>query len=940
VQSPGFSVSDCSFSDIANLIPNVLACAAKTFRLDDLGTWVHRGLDNITVFGDASSNVGTRLSGGAGDDSIQGTNGDDYLSGGLSGGDTIDAFGGDDIIIGGAGEDLLKGGPGNDVINGGEAQLGDIVDGGSGADFIHNSNATGLVASMLGEAGDDFIQGGKDSDLLLEGGEGNDWIEGLAGLDMLFGDMGLLAGVFDPVRGGNDILTGGAQNDSLFGNGGNDIYNLGDGSDAILDGSGFDWANYEGVKRFDTGATSRPSAWADLSGVNPNALNAPADAFMNVDALSGGPGNDNLFGSQGSDISVAGATGQSGATFITLPGAVTNIISGMQVSGTGIGASAETIGAGGIATINGVTTTTVDITAPNTGRVSGIVKFNTYAITSPGYITGFTQLLSSTPGWTKYSSVTPGATKWSGGTILLGGGGNNMITTVAGSNIVHGSAQLHTCIYVVHAGVEFNTGSDVSCGAGRGYSTMSLISEYLDSGDVLAKDVTQVREIMSTNVDVTGSMSNGTVITYTAANSFLPGDRVNVTGIKNNGAFNVKNATVVSATSTSFTVASNAPATPLAQETGRAGFYNTFVAPYASNAATIAPITGTLPGGAITGYTVTAAGGVDYIYDITAISFANGNTTELAPWISTLSRITTSTGTFAPAFNPSTTSYQVTVPANATTVTVTPTATDVNESILVNGAAVVTGRASAAITLSTVAATSVSVVSTSADGRNSTIYSLTFLRQGVVPALRAAAQVAGGIGSAVTNYNASYTYLITSSAGQVTLGTLAGAVQPFNVVGLYGGQTATITVVASRPGYTTTTATLNATAAAAVALLPLFDTPAATKSGFTVNVTNYRNTYNWACSASAGYTCSIGAATSTTLPITVSGPTTAGQNPVLTVTTTKTGSATGTNTVTTVTIATAAVQPKSAPRKAVAKKVTKAKTAKTAKKTKLSKLKK
>ena len=70
---------------------------------------------------------------------------------------------------------MLKGGAGNDVINSGTSQIGDIADGGSGSDFMHCGECTGLIASFIGEAGNDFIQGGKNADLKLDGGEGDDW---------------------------------------------------------------------------------------------------------------------------------------------------------------------------------------------------------------------------------------------------------------------------------------------------------------------------------------------------------------------------------------------------------------------------------------------------------------------------------------------------------------------------------------------------------------------------------------------------------------------------------------------------------------------------------------------------------------------------------------------------------------------------------------------
>ncbi len=933
VTSPGFSVSDCAFTDILNLIPEAMACASSTLRLDGFGTTIHRGLDNVTAFGDASSTAGTRLAGGAGDDSIQGTNGNDYLTGGISGGDTIDGFGGNDIIMGGAGEDLLKGGPGNDVINTGESQLGDIADGGSGSDFIHNGNATGTAASSIGEAGDDFIQGGKNSDLLLEGGEGADWIEGGAGADLLAGDLGIFGGALGSasIYGGNDVLNGGSGNDGLAADAGDDILNLGDGIDAADGGAGFDFVNYEGMKRFDNGITSKPSAYVDLSGAVPNVINSPVDGYVNIEAASGSSGNDKMIGSLGADVTIAGVTGVSGSTSIKLPGTVTTVIAGMPVTGTGIGAYALTVGPGVVATVNGVTTTTVDLTVPNVGTVNGSVSFTTYAITAPKTINGLTPLIQGTPGWTKYSNVTPSATKWSGGTILLGGAGNNTFQTMAGQNVVHGSARLHTCIYVTHGGSEFNTGADVDCGSGRGYSTMSLISKYLDSGALVPTDLRAVKEIVGTNVDVTSSSSNGSVITFTAANSFSAGDRVNVMGMTNNPAFNVLGAMVTSATPTSFSVSSNAPATAVAAEAGRAGFYNTLTVPAASTATTITRIPGALPAGAMTGYMLTTATGTDYIYDIGAVTFSNAITTQLAPWVGTLSALTSSTGTFSPAFNSATSSYVVAVAATATTATVTATASAAGETIVVNGTPVASGVASAAISLSTTAATTVSVVSTSSDGSNSSYYTITYLRQGSTPNLSTRLLTSLGISSSVTNYNPLYSYNITSTAGEVRLGTATPTALPFQVVGLSGGQQVSITVAVSRSGYATTSVTVSATALNSVALTPLFDAPVATQTGFTVNVKNYNAAYTFTPSVTAGYTVTKGSATGPNLPFTVVGPLSAGQSPVLTVTVTKTGSTAGVNSVTTFTIASLGLQSSGAPRLVGASKAASAAKAKAAK---------
>ena len=172
MNSPGFSVSDCTSGSTPGLVPDSISCKSlsTTNAPFDL---TNTDLLNMVLFADPATTNPVRLSGGGGDDSIQGGRGNDLLSGGASGGDIVLGFEGDDIIFGGPGEDILNGGSGNDVINAGNSQAGDIADGGTGSDFIHCGMCSGLAVSFHGESGDDFVQGGVASDLALFGGEGN-----------------------------------------------------------------------------------------------------------------------------------------------------------------------------------------------------------------------------------------------------------------------------------------------------------------------------------------------------------------------------------------------------------------------------------------------------------------------------------------------------------------------------------------------------------------------------------------------------------------------------------------------------------------------------------------------------------------------------------------------------------------------------------------------
>lgn len=141
----------------------------------------------------------TRLSGGAGNDTLIGGAGDDYLTGGD----------GDDSIVGGLGNDSLFGGSGNDTMDGG--------------------------------SGDDALVGGKGAELLI-GGPGNDALYGQTGNDTLAGGLGK-----DTLDGGDghDLLDGGYDEDWLDGGEGNDTMWGGEGRDSLIGGLGRDVLHYE-----------------------------------------------------------------------------------------------------------------------------------------------------------------------------------------------------------------------------------------------------------------------------------------------------------------------------------------------------------------------------------------------------------------------------------------------------------------------------------------------------------------------------------------------------------------------------------------------------------------------------------------------------------------------------------------------------------------------
>jgi len=76
-------------------------------------------------------------------------------------------------------------------------------------------------------------------------------------------------------------------------------------------------------------------------------------------------------------------------------------------------------------------------------------------------------------------------------------------------------------------------------------------------------------------------------------------------------------------------------------------------------------------------------------------------------------------------------------------------------------------------------------------------------------------RTANGFTGSITNYNSSYNYTVSVSAGSVSNGTAIGNVRSFTVSGLSAGQSATVTVVTTRAGYETGSATTTSSALAA-----------------------------------------------------------------------------------------------------------------------------
>jgi len=107
------------------------------------------------------------------------------------------------------------------------------------------------------------------------------------------------------------------------------------------------------------------------------------------------------------------------------------------------------------------------------------------------------------------------------------------------------------------------------------------------------------------------------------------------------------------------------------------------------------------------------------IYTITVIRSSNDQ----------LSKLTISKGTLSPAFSTTTTSYSDLVTNGISSITVTPTLSDPNARVTVNGAATTSGSASSPVALNA-GANTISIVVTAPDGTTTQTYTVTVTRAG------------------------------------------------------------------------------------------------------------------------------------------------------------------------------------------------------------------
>ncbi|QMB07899.1 hypothetical protein HV011_20820 [Citrobacter freundii] len=259
---------------------------------------------------------------------LNGGNGIDILNGGL-GNDVLNGGGGNDTLNGGAGNDILNGGLGADVMVGGAGNdiyvvdnNGDVVTEGlnGGTDTVqttlHNYTLTNNVENLVFTGTGAFTGRGNAIANTITGGSGNDFLYGMGGNDTLYGGAGN-----DVLDGGEgaDNLQGGTGNDKMTGGAGNDRLDGGEGADVMVGGLGNDTYivdnNGDVVTEGLNGGTDAVQTTLhnytltnnveNLVFTGTGAFTGRGNAIANT--ITGGSGNDFLYGMGGNDTLYGGA---------------------------------------------------------------------------------------------------------------------------------------------------------------------------------------------------------------------------------------------------------------------------------------------------------------------------------------------------------------------------------------------------------------------------------------------------------------------------------------------------------------------------------------------------------------------------------------------------------------------------------------------------------
>ncbi|MCC8936902.1 calcium-binding protein [Bradyrhizobium sp. Arg68] len=266
---------------------------------------------------------------------------DVYFDGGIgndrfdatAAGVSIVAHGGadDDILIGGSGNDILYGDAGNDTLRAG-GSLNTLL-GGTGDD-IYFVNSPGVTITELSGEGNDAVFASSSSYTLSAnvenlfysgtqsftgiGNAGDNWIQGGLGSDYLIG-----------LDGNDTLYDGGSAPDAMQGGTGDDTYVVEAVGDNLIEFAG------EGHDRVLTTLTSF-TLGANIEDLKYSGIQSFTGVGNELDnTIQGGSGNDVLIGFGGYNV-LNGGAGNDTADYSAAPGAISvNLSSGQGLNGYG-----------------------------------------------------------------------------------------------------------------------------------------------------------------------------------------------------------------------------------------------------------------------------------------------------------------------------------------------------------------------------------------------------------------------------------------------------------------------------------------------------------------------------------------------------------------------------------------------------------------------------
>jgi len=193
-----------------------------------------------------------------------------------------------------------------------------------------------------------------------------------------------------------------------------------------------------------------------------------------------------------------------------------------------------------------------------------------------------------------------------------------------------------------------------------------------------------------------------------------------------------------------------------------------------------------------------------------------------------LSSLKLNPGVLSPGFSSNTTSYTAGVGNGVSSTTVTPTTTDANSTVTVNGVAVTSGTASGAIALAEGVPTVITTIVTAQDGTTTKTYTVTVTRAPSANANLSSLKFSRGVlnpvfSSSTTTYTASVTNGVTSTIATPTAGdpnatitvngTAVASGAASGSIPLAVGSNTITTVVTAQDGVTTKTYTVTITRA-------------------------------------------------------------------------------------------------------------------------------